>query len=134
MNIFVLDRILQELNESDDKVTNAVIKGVQNFNSQVDSHIQDLKNAPKKRGRVAADQNPANIEKQKTEFLTKIVNATKMEAERLTGSSSDMKGYRREFMERIKRFLASEKSGSYANDIVIVRDIVSAASDEDITG
>lgn len=134
MNINMLTKILQELNEADDKITNAVIKGVQNFNNQVDDHIANLKNAPKKRGRVAADQNPANIEKQKNEFLTKVANATRMETERLTGSTSETKGYRKEFMERIKRFLAGEKSGSYANDIVIVRDIVAAASDEDIKG
>lgn len=134
MNINMLTKILQELNEADDKITNAVIKGVQNFNNQVDDHIANLKNAPKKRGRVAADQNPANIEKQKNEFLTKVANATRMETERLTGSTSETKGYRKEFMERITRFLAGEKSGSYANDIVIVRDIVSAASDEDIKG
>ena len=91
-----------------------------------------MTNAPKTRGRKTADKNPKYIENQKNEFLTKIANATKMETERLTGSTSETKGYRRDFMDRIKRFLASEKSGSYANDIVIVRDIVSTASDEDI--
>lgn len=129
MNIFQITKIL---NEAKDKVTNEVISGVENFTKTVDDHIEKLANAPKKRGNKAYSEKPENIEREKNQFLTKIINATKMETERLTGSTSEIKEYRREFMNRIIRFLAHEKSGSYSNDIVVARDIIAAASDSDI--
>ena len=129
MNIFQITKIL---NEAKDKVTNAVINGVENFTKVVDDHIEKLANAPKKAGRTAEKDKPENVEREKNEFLTKIINATKMETERLTGVTNETKEYRKEFMNRMIRFLANEKSGSYSNDIVIVRDIVAMASDDDI--
>lgn len=118
MNIFELTRIL---NESD--VIKSTVKAISDLSQSVD----DIKTSNDKRSQTKK----LEAQKEKDEFIKKIGNLALMKKDELTSSSSQKK-YINIFLERMKRFLASETRTSHQNDVIVCKDILAEMPESDI--